>query len=149
MSETEIALLLCGLLAGGDTEVSHDFDNLGGRRGIRVDCETETHVIEVGLDKTSSRDSLHQALFAAELTGKIPLVVLIDRDGEEGRTEYEMRRIAERAGVGYVRCAEHMVVRWRATQPWRSLDGGTHDLPQEGPARGLCNLARYMPPASG
>ncbi|WP_167853442.1 hypothetical protein [Roseovarius aestuariivivens] len=39
-------------------------------------------MIEIGLDgKSSARDSLHQALFAEHLTGKTPVVILIDRDG--------------------------------------------------------------------
>ncbi len=144
MTETEIALLLCSLLAGGEPEMRHDFANLGGSRGIRVDCETDSHVIEIGLDgKSSSRDSLHQALFAAELTGKTPLVVLIDRDGEEGRYEYEMRRVAERIGVGYTTCTEDIVVRWHHTRRWRATEA-THDLPLEGPARSLCNLADLL-----
>ena len=49
---------------GGEREVRHDFpygNNLGSF--VFVDCETEYYVIEGGLDKRSSLDSLQQTLF--------------------------------------------------------------------------------------
>ncbi|SLN49710.1 hypothetical protein ROJ8625_02444 [Roseivivax jejudonensis] len=148
MSEVDIALLLCGLLAGGEVETRRHFEAVGEARHVRVDCETDRHVIEIGLDKASSRDSLHQAIFAAELTGKTPLVILIDRDGVEGRYEYETRRVAARVGVGYARCAGHVVERWRATQPWRDAVAGW-DVPRAGPVRSLCDLASLATDAGG
>ncbi len=140
MTETQIAALLCAWLAGAETEERHAFVNLGDDRAIRVDCETPTHVIEVGLDKGSSRDSLHQALFAAELTGKVPMVVLIDRDGVEGRYEQEMRIVAVRAGVPYARCTEDFIVRWDRTRAYRGAAAGD-DLPKGQGAWGTCDIA--------
>ena len=119
MGEVELAALLCAFLAGSETETRHYFDDYDQKRYVRIDCETDTHVIEVGLDqKASSRDSVHQALFAAFLTGKKPMVVLIDRDGFEGRFEYEMRQVTRAAGSD------------------KRLD----DLPREASARSQCDL---------
>ena len=74
-------------------------------------------------------------------------MILIDTDGFEGRYEYEMRRVASRLGVGYVRCAEAFVQRWRATAPWRRAEG--HDIPMAGPQRGLCDLASLLEDGNG
>ena len=68
---------------------------------VRVDCETTTHVIEAGLDKRRSLDSVQQALFFAELTGKTPMVVIYDTDGKEGKYEYRIRKVCERIGLEY------------------------------------------------
>jgi len=144
MNEVEITLLLCAWLAGADVEASHSFDNLGGTRRIRTDCETSELVIEVGLDGTSgSRDSVHQALFASALTGKVPMVVMIDRDGVEGRYEQEMRLVAARAGVPYARCSKDFIVRWRMTQPFRS-GAALGDLPPETQSWGVCNISEVV-----
>ena len=59
--------------------------------------------MEGGLDKRSSLDSVQQALFAATLSGKIPVVVIYDTDGVEGRYEYRIRNAAERANVAFYR----------------------------------------------
>jgi hypothetical protein len=142
MTETEIALLLCGWLAGAEVEGRQYFDNQDGRRHVRVDCETPTHVIEVGLDGTaSSRDSVHQAVFASVLTGKIPMVVLIDRDGVEGRYEQEMRLVTDRLGIPYGVCAEAFVTRWRMTQPFRAAARtGADDLPDGAATAARCDI---------
>lgn len=143
MGEVELAALLCAFLAGSETETRHYFDDYDQKRYVRIDCETDTHVIEVGLDqKASSRDSVHQALFAAFLTGKKPMVVLIDRDGFEGRFEYEMRQVTRAAGVAYARCSEDFIQRWAATAPFRAAgsDKRLDDLPREASARSQCDL---------
>ena len=143
MTEVQIAALICALLDGGETETRQYFDAYGQSRYVRVDCETRTHVIEIGLDqKSSARDSIHQALFFADLTSKEPAVILIDRDGYEGRFEYEMRVVAGRIGIRYERCREDFIVRWSATAPFRriGLDKSLDDLPREASARSLCNL---------
>jgi hypothetical protein len=112
MGETELAMMFCAFLGGSQAETHHYFDVNGLSRYMRVDCETDTHLIEVGLDhKASSRDSLHQVLFYAHLTGKEPVVVMIDRDGVEGRYEYEMRQTTAMTGVNYVSCAQDFIVR--------------------------------------
>ena len=146
MGEVEIAAFLCAFLAGSSVEDSHGFENLGRTRHIRGDCETATHVIEVGLDgKASSRDSVHQALFASIQTGKVPMVVIIDRDGEEGRYEYEIRAVAERAGVLFVSCSEDFVVRWKMTQAFRRPDVGAQgDLPKAAVVQQRCDLGKAL-----
>lgn len=117
-SEAIYISLLCGLLGGAEPETRHHFDVYGHDRprGIRVDCETPTHVIEIGLDDSrSARDSLHQAGYAAVLTGKVPIVILIDRDGILGRYEQEMRDASRFFGVDYARCAAGFLESWSAT----------------------------------
>ena len=151
MGEVELAALLCAFLSGSVAETPQYFDVNGLRRHVRVDCETETHVIEVGLDgKPSSRDSLHQALFFAHLTGKTPAVLLIDRDGFEGRYEYEMRQVTGATGVLYLRCSADLINRWATTAPMR--DGyyrGADDLPRNSHARTLCDLRPLAGGAAG
>lgn len=102
MNEAHYIALLCGSLFGGTPERSHMFDYPDGRAAIRVDCENAKRVIEVGLDKRSSLDSLQQALFAAEITGKEAVVVLIDTDGRMGRFEWRIARAANIAGVSII-----------------------------------------------
>jgi len=113
----------------------------GMKRYVRVDCETEDHVIELGLDgSASARDSVHQALFAQHLTGKQPVVLLIDRDGYEGRFEHEMRHVGKAAGVLYLRCSEGAILRWAATSGLRRGVAGTDDLPGPGAVASRCDL---------
>ena len=49
------------------------------------DIETASEVIEGGLDKRSSLDSIQQAIFASTLTGKKPAVAIYDSDGNWGK----------------------------------------------------------------
>lgn len=143
MGEVYLAALLCAFLAGSEEETRHYFDANGMKRHVRVDCETREHVIEIGLDgKSSARDSLHQALFFAHLTGKTPVVILIDRDRHEGRFEYEMRQVTRAAGVAYVRCSKAFVLRWAATAAMREGfgDDGVDDLPAQAGVRARCDL---------
>lgn len=142
MGEVELAALLCAFLAGSAEEERHYFDVNGLKRYVRVDCETDTHVIEVGLDgKSSARDSVHQALFARHLTDKTPVVILIDRDGAEGRFEYEMRHVTEAAGVMFLRCSEAAVQRWAATSGLRRNAEKADDLPGAGAVASRCDLS--------
>ena len=142
MTETEIAALLCGWLAGAEIEERQYFDMQGERRHVRVDCETDSHVIEVGLDgSVSVRDSVHQAVFAAVLTGKVPMVILIDRDGAEGRYELEMRVVAQALGVPYAVCSADFVARWRMTAGFRAVAAGGDDLPARTAFSARCNIA--------
>ncbi|MXQ07923.1 hypothetical protein GQ651_08695 [Alphaproteobacteria bacterium GH1-50] len=153
MNELAVTALLCGLLGGGVTEQKQYFPSLGETRHIRTDCETPTHVIEVGLDNTSSaRDSVHQAVFASMLTGKRPMVILIDTDGMEGRYEQEMRLVTRRLGVPYGTCRKNFVLRWAATSPFRGvgLDKTLDDLPQSASTRTHCELgAEFQAPSLG
>lgn len=99
MNEAYYIALLCGAMFGGQAEQVHDFTYPGGAASIRTDCENKNRVIEFGLDKRSSLDSLQQALFAAEVSGKDPVVVLIDTDGKMGRFEWRIARAANVADI--------------------------------------------------
>ena len=55
---------------GGRREVRHYYVYPDGSGFILIDCETDSEVIEGGLDKRASLDSVQQALFASKLTGK-------------------------------------------------------------------------------
>lgn len=101
MFESHFIAIMCGLVFGGEPEVTHGYSVGYDIHRIRVDCETDTHVIEAGRDTRSSLDSVQQALFAAHLTGKAPMVVLIDTDGREGAFEFRVRTVAETLGVEY------------------------------------------------
>lgn len=143
MTETQLAALLCAFLGGAETETRHYFDAYDQKRYVRTDCETATHVIEIGLDQTSrARDSVQQALFHAELSGKVPAVILIDRDGFEGRFEYEIRRVSKRIGLRFERCSEDLLVRWAATSAFRiaGLDKDLDDVPKTVSAQATCDL---------
>lgn len=143
MGEVELAALLCAFLGGSEAETRHHFDVDDRDRHVRVDCETAGHVVEIGLDGTASaRDSLHQALFSAHLTGKSPAIILIDSDGRVGRYEHEMRHVAQAAGVFYARCAKAAILRWSATAALRPgyTDPRRDDLPAGGPLGSLCDL---------
>lgn len=97
-------LLTIALRAKGET--SHSYFWQAGSSSIRVDIETDDFVIEGGLDKRSSLDSLQQALFASKLTGKKPAVVIYDTDGVEGRFEFRIKEAAKKAGVVFKRLNE-------------------------------------------
>ena len=47
---------------------------------IRIDIVTDQYVIEGGLDKRSSLDSIQQAVFASTLTGNLLLLYMIQMD---------------------------------------------------------------------
>ena len=101
MFEAHFIAMLCTVFLGGEAEVSHGYSVGYDLHRIRVDCETPDSVVEVGRDVRSSLDSVQQALFAAHLTGKAPMVVLIDTDGREGPYELRVRTVAEMVGVEY------------------------------------------------
>lgn len=97
MTEAQAIAILCAMFMG-EEEVRLDYA-LGW---IRMDCVTETHVIEVGLDSRSSLDSLQQATFAATLIDREPMVLIVDTDGRVGRYEYRIREAARASGVTYL-----------------------------------------------
>ena len=150
MGEVAIAAALCGLLAGSAEETYHYFDVNWERRHIEVDCETPTHVIEIGLDeKPGARDSIHQALLAADLTDlkkKDPAVILIDRDGREGKYELEMRRVTGLLGMAYATCSDRWIETWQARRGLRIVLDGVNDLPEGGWQAGLCDLSEIVGP---
>lgn len=121
MFEGHFTAILCSLLLSGEAEVRHNYD-VGYEQGfIRVDCETPGAVLEVGLDKRSSLDSVQQALFAAHLTGKAPMVVMIDTDGHEDRYEFRIRTAARMAGVEYRVYKRDFLIRWQMTEYLRNF----------------------------
>ncbi|MEC7761770.1 MAG: hypothetical protein VX874_07695 [Pseudomonadota bacterium] len=120
MGEVELAAILCSLILGGEAEVRHPYSAAYDLHYIIVDCETEDTVYEVGLDKRSSTDSLHQALFAAQLTGKTPGIVMIDTNGREDQYEYQVRSTAQSAGVEYRVYDRDFLIRWQMTDYLRN-----------------------------
>ena len=114
MNEAEAIAVICAIL-GGEPEVTHQYEINEGSYSIRLDCETDTHVIEVGLDKRSSLDSVQQAEFAGWLTGKAPMIVIVDRDGVEGPIEFRIRTAANRYGVEYTTYSDDFLLRWKMT----------------------------------
>lgn len=120
MGELELAAILCSLILGGEAEVRHPYSAAYDLHYVIVDCETDTTVYEVGLDKRSSTDSLHQALFAAHLTGKSPGIVMIDTNGREDQYEFQVRTVAEAAGVDYFVYDKDFLVRWQMTDYLRN-----------------------------
>ena len=96
ITEAIATAIFCATI-GGAEEIRHNYD-LGY---IRTDCETTHFVIEAGLDKRSSLDSIQQAVFAGTLTNKIPMVVIYDTDGKEGKNEYRIREACRALGIKY------------------------------------------------
>lgn len=89
---------------GGVRETRHYYNYRGTQRGyVIVDCETDAHVIEGGLDKRSSLDSLQQAVFFSILTGKAPVVVIYDTDEQIGKYEHRIAAACAEAGVLFLR----------------------------------------------
>ena len=88
---------------GGECETRYAYPVADGIRYIRVDIETADYVIEAALDRRSARDSVHQALFAASLTGKKPKIVIYDTDGRRGAYEIQIERTARAAKVAFER----------------------------------------------
>ncbi|WP_124111023.1 hypothetical protein [Palleronia sp. THAF1] len=120
-SELDLAAILCSLVLGGTPEVSHPYSVGYDLHRIRVDCETDTHVIEVGLDKRSSLDSVQQALFAASLTGKKPMVVMIDTDAREGPFELRVRTAAQMVEIERRTYDADFLIRWQMTSWLREI----------------------------
>lgn len=120
MTEAQAIAILCAML-GGEPEqrVSYTLDAVSTH--VRVDCLTDTHAIEIGLDHTrGSYDSLHQATFNAMLTGREPMVILIDTDTFESQYEYQIETVARAHGVEYAVWDEHFLIRWQMTAPFRA-----------------------------
>ncbi len=115
MGEVHLSAILCSLILGGDAEVRLPFSVGYDVNTVRVDCVTDDSVVEVGLDKRSSLDSVQQALFAAHLTGKKPVVYLINRDTRIGKYETRIRAAADMAGVRFETVSENFLIRWQMT----------------------------------
>lgn len=68
---------------------------------IRIDIVTDKYVIEGGLDKRSSLDSIQQAVFASTLTGKKPAVAIYDTNGSWGKYEHRIYSSAKKLGIKF------------------------------------------------
>lgn len=120
MTEAQAIAILCAML-GGEPEQRVEYSIHAVATHVRVDCLTETHAIEIGLDHTrSSYDSLHQATFNAVQTGRAPMVILIDTDNYESQYEYQIETVARAHGVDYAVWDEHFLIRWQMTAPFRA-----------------------------
>lgn len=100
---------------GGKTEVvfSYDYnksDNIPASASIRMDIVTKEYVIEGGLDKRSSLDSLQQAVFASTLSGKKPAVAIYDTDGLWGKYEHRIWMAAKELGIRYIWVSKGQVI---------------------------------------
>ena len=118
MSEAEAISILCAML-NGEPEVRHHYEIDEGAHYVQVDCETETHVIEVGLDKRSSLDSAQQAEFAGWVSGKKPMVIIVDQDGVESSIEFRVRTASKRFGIEYSTVSDDFLLRWQMTSYFR------------------------------
>lgn len=115
VNELALAAIFCSLIADGQAETRHGYSAGYDLHMIRVDCETPDEVIEVGLDRRSALDSVQQALFAAHLTGKRPVVLMIDTDGRTGPYETRIKAAADMAGVAYRVMDRDFLIRWQMT----------------------------------
>ena len=91
---------------GGQTEVTFNYNyNLEGSSpliaSVRVDVVTNEYVIEGGLDKRSSLDSIQQAVFASTITGKKPAVAIYDTNGMWGKFEHRIWSAAKKLNVKF------------------------------------------------
>jgi hypothetical protein len=120
MTEADAILILCALL-GGEPEVRVPYTIDAVETYVRVDCITDTHAIEMGLDTTrSAYDSVHQATFNAIRTDRLPMVILIDTDGIESQYEYQIETVSRHYGVDYAVWDEDRLIRWQMTAPFRA-----------------------------
>ena len=99
-------LSLAGKL-GGQTEVTFDYEyaKFGNTKlvgSIRVDVVTDDYVIEGGLDKRSSLDSIQQAVFASTIADRKPAVAIYDTDGVWGKYEHRSWFAAKELGVRFI-----------------------------------------------
>ena len=90
----------------GQTEVSFPYNysksgNAPLTASVRIDIVTDEYVIEGGLDKRSSLDSLQQAVFASTLSGKEPAVAVYDTDGMWGKYEQRIWTVANELGIKF------------------------------------------------
>ena len=94
------------MLLNGRTEVSlsYKYGNSGNTpltASVRIDVMTDEYVIEGGLDKRSSLDSIQQAVFASTLSGKEPAVAVYDTDGVWGKYEQRIWTVANELGIKF------------------------------------------------
>lgn len=91
----------------GETEVKFSYEygifgNVLRSASVRVDIVTDKFIIEGGLDKRSSLDSIQQAVFAASLTDKSPAVAIYDTDGQWGKYEHRIWQAAQKLNIRFI-----------------------------------------------
>ena len=118
MNEADAIAIICPIF-NGEPEVRHHYNIDEGPHYVQVDCETKTHVIEVGLDKRSSLDSAQQAQFSGWVSGKKPKVIIVDRDGVEGSIEYRIKTATKQFGIEYSTLSDDYLLRWQMTSYFR------------------------------
>ena len=104
-NEASFNLALAALL-NGQTEVTFSYNygksgNTPLTASVRIDIVTNEYVIEGGLDKRSSLDSVQQAVFASTLSGKEPAVAIYDTDGMWGKYEQRIWTVANELGIKF------------------------------------------------
>ena len=92
------------------------------------------------LDDYDARIAAGEAHVLEDGGGILGILILIDRDGYEGRFEHEMRHVTKAAGVLYLRCSEGAIQRWAATSGMRQGAAGMDDLPGPGAVAASCDL---------
>ncbi|MEM6609912.1 MAG: hypothetical protein AAF689_15200 [Pseudomonadota bacterium] len=121
MFESDLLHIICVLVLGGTPEVRTPYAIETGEHFVRIDCLTDTHAVEIGLDdRRSSHDSVHQAIFAAELTDRAPMVVIVDTNGVEEATEYQIDTVARALDVEYRVLDRDFLLRVQMTAPFRA-----------------------------
>ena len=94
------------MLLNGRTEVSLPYNygksgNTTLTASVRIDIMTNKYVIEGGLDKRSSLDSIQQAVFASTLSGKEPAVAVYDTDGFWGKYKQRIWNVATELNIKF------------------------------------------------
>ena len=119
--EADLLHVICVLMLGGTPEVRTPYAIDDGDHYIRIDCLTDTHAVEIGLDdRRSSQDSVHQAIFAAHLTDRAPMVVMVDTNGVEEAIEFQVETVAQSLGVAYQVIDRDLILRLQMTAPFRA-----------------------------
>jgi hypothetical protein len=81
----------------GETETKHYYDD----GFVIADCENDKYIIEAGLDKRSSLDSVQQAIFFSILSKKKPMIVIYDTDGKKSKYEIQIEAVTKRLNIDF------------------------------------------------
>ena len=121
MTKADLIPIICAILVGGEAELRLPYSLNNSAQYVRVDCVRDIHAIEIGLDDCrSSLDSLQQALFYGALLDRAPMVILVDTDGREDPTEFQVETAARATGVAYRVIDVDFFIRLKMTAPFRS-----------------------------
>ena len=121
MTKADLIPIICAILVGGEAELRLPYSLNNSANYVRVDCVRDIHAIEIGLDDCrSSLVSLQQALFYGALLERAPMVILVDTDGREDPTEFQVETAARATGVAYRVIDVDFFIRLKMTAPFRS-----------------------------